>query len=99
VSDSFSRVFTLEVDGRPILAFAASRTSEAQQICKEAWLLDDLAVLKSGGMPLRRAQSKLLVRGATPEETTVFEQAAPEPSGDMVLAFLVELDGWETKQP
>ena len=99
MSESFSRVFTLEVDGRPILAFAASRLSEARQISKEAWLLNDLAVLKSDGMPLRTAQSKLLVRGATPEETTVFEQAAPEPSGDMVLAFLVELDSRETKQP
>jgi hypothetical protein len=99
MSDSFSRVFTLEADGRPILAFAASRLSEARQICKEAWLLDDLAALKSGGMPLRTAQSELSVRGATPEETTVFEQAAPEPSGDMVLAFLVELDGRDTKQP
>jgi hypothetical protein len=99
VSDSFSRVFTLEVDGRPILAFAASRLSEARQICKEAWLLEDLAALTPGGIPLRTVQSKLSVRPATSEEIIVFEQAAPEPSGDMVLAFLVELDGWETKQP
>jgi hypothetical protein len=99
VRSTFSRVFTLEVDGRPIFAFAASRLSEARQICKEAWLLDDLAALKSGGTPLRAAQSKLAVRPATPEEITVFEQAAPEPPGEMVLAFLVHLDSRETKQP
>jgi hypothetical protein len=99
VRSTFSRVFTLEVDGRPIFAFAASRLSEARQICKEAWLLDDLAALKSGGTPLRSAQSKLSVRPAIPEEITVFEQAAPEPSGEMVLAFLVVLDSRETKQP
>lgn len=93
MSPSFSRVFTLEVDGQPVLAFAAARLREAQQICKEPWLLDDLAALKSCGIPIRTAQSKLFVRVATPEETTVFEQAAPEPSGDMVLAFLVEIDG------
>ena len=93
MSRSFSRVFTLEVDGRPVLAFAASRLREAQQICKEPWLRDDLAALKSRGIPLRTAQSKLFVRGATPKETAAFEQAAPEPSGDMVLAFLVEIDG------
>jgi hypothetical protein len=38
----FSRVFTLEVDGRPTLAFEAARTREAQQICKESWLRGDL---------------------------------------------------------
>jgi hypothetical protein len=39
--------------------------------------------------------SKLSVRLATPEETTIFEQAAEsaEPADDMVLAYLVELDG------
>jgi hypothetical protein len=89
---SVSRVFALQVDERPILAFAASRLSEARQICKEDWLLDDLAVLTSGGTPLRTLQSKLWVRPATPDEITVFEQAAPEPSGEMVLAFLVDLD-------
>jgi hypothetical protein len=92
VRSTISRVFTLEVDGRPILAFAATRLSEARQICKEAWLLDDLAALTSGGIPLRTEQSKLSVRPATSEEITVFEQAAPEPSGEMVLAFLVHLD-------
>ena len=32
-------------------------------------------------------------RPATSEEINVFEQAAPEPSDEMVLVFLVELDG------
>ena len=93
VSPTYSRVFTLEVDGHPIVAFEASRSSEAQQLCKEKWLLDDLAILKSGGAPLRAAQSKLSVRPATSEEINVFEQAAPEPSDETVLVFLVELDG------
>jgi len=51
----FSRVFTLEVDGRPTLAFEAIRTREAQQICNESWLRDDLASLKSCGVPLGHA--------------------------------------------
>jgi hypothetical protein len=42
---AFSRVFTLEVDGRAILSFEASRTREAQQICKESWLRNDLIKL------------------------------------------------------
>jgi hypothetical protein len=86
------RVFTLEVDGRPILAFEAERTKDALHMCRETWLLDDLTTLKSGGVPLRAAKSKLSVRLATSEERSAFEQAAPEPSDDMLLAFLVKLD-------
>jgi hypothetical protein len=91
----FSRVFTLEVDGRPTLAFEASGTSEAKQLCKETWLLDDLSLIRSGGISLRTPQSKLSVRLATPGEIAVFEQAAEsaKSSDDMVLAYLVALDG------
>ena len=95
----FSRVFTLEVDGRATLAFEASATKQAMELCKESWLLDDLAFLRSNGVPLGTVGSRLSVRPATPEEITVFEQAAEsaEPSDDMVLAYLVELDGWAAK--
>ena len=95
----FSRVFTLEVDGRATLAFEASATKQAMELCKESWLLDDLTFLRSNGVPLGAVGSRLSVRPATPEEITVYEQAAEsaEPSDDMVLAYLVELDGWEAK--
>jgi hypothetical protein len=95
---AFSRVFTLEVDGRPILAFEAGGHRDAQQICKEAWLHDDLGELKSGGVPLYTTQSKLSVRPATPEEETVFlGQAANarEPSDDMPIGYLIEPDSIE----
>ena len=64
---AFSRVFTLEVDGRPILTFEAGGLRDARQICKEGWLHDDLAELKSGGVPLYTAQSKLSVRRQPPK--------------------------------
>ena len=91
---AFSRVFTLEVDGRPILAFEAGRTREAQQICKESWLLDDLILLNLGGIPLLTAKSKLSVRMATAEEAIVFDRTArsAKPSDDLTLAYLVEFD-------
>ncbi len=91
----FSRVFTLEVDSRPTLIFEASGTRQAQQICKESWLRDDLTDLRSGGAPLLTTQSKLSVRLATAEEAIIFAQAAVElatPPDDMVLADLVELE-------
>jgi len=92
---AFSRVFTLEVDGRPILAFEASGTREAQKLCQESWLHNDLSILTSGGVRLRTAKSKLSVRPASPDEATVFALVANRvnPSDGMVLAYLVELDG------
>jgi hypothetical protein len=94
VNDAFSRVFTLEVDGRPTLAFEASRTKESQEICKEAWLRDDLIVLSSGGVSICGDRSKLSVRPAFDEEVVIYQQAAEvaKPSDDLVLAFLIELD-------
>ena len=92
---AFSRVFTLEVDGRPMLAFEAANSQEAQTICKETWLREDLSVLKSGGVPLYTAQSKLSVRPATAEEGVIFfGQIADgqEPSDDMRIGYLTEFD-------
>ena len=89
------------MDDRPTLAFEASGTRAAQHICKESWLRDDLAILRSGGAQLFTAQSKLSVRLATAEEAIIFGHAAnlAKPSDDMVLAYLVELDDSKDDQP
>jgi hypothetical protein len=94
VHEALCRVYTLEVDGRPTLAFEASRTREAQEICKGEWLRDDLIVLSSGSVPICGDRSKLSVRPATDEEVVIYEQAAEmaKPSDGMVLAYLIELD-------
>jgi hypothetical protein len=91
---SFSRVFTLNVNGRPTLAFEAGSRSEARQVCKETWLWDDLTNLTSGGAPLCTAQSKLSVRLATSEEASTFTTAANLAglSDEVVLRYLIELD-------
>jgi hypothetical protein len=91
----FSRVFTLEVDDRPILTFEASAMRAAQSLCKESWLWEDLGSLKSGGAPVLTGNAKLSVRTATPEEAIIFARGASEAKStdDMVLVYLVELDG------
>jgi hypothetical protein len=91
----FSRVFVLEVDAKPTLAFEARNTREAQQLCKEPWLRGDLNSLKSTGVSLCDDGAKFSVRPATPEEAGVFRHgsAATKPSDDMMLVYLVELDG------
>ena len=90
----FSRVFALEVDGKPTLAFEAQNTRQAQELCKESWLRDDLIILSSGGAPLCSHQSKFTVRPANADEAVVYKEAAnvAKPSDDVVLAYLVELD-------
>lgn len=90
----FSRIFTLEADGRPTLAFEASSTAEARKLCKESWLIDDLISLKSDGVVLGSANSKLHVRPASPEEAPRFsrEFKTEMPTDDVVLVFLVTLD-------
>ena len=89
-------VFTLLVDGNPTLAFEARNTQEAQQLCKEPWLRSDLQSLKSNGTQLATASSRVSVKTANQEEASLFTKAtaeAPAEAEDMVLAYLVELDG------
>jgi hypothetical protein len=90
----YSRVFALEVDGRPVLTFEAHAVREAFSLCKESWLREDLTLLKSGGVPLLTPDAKLSVRPATAQEAIIFGQGdrVGKPSDDMVLIYLVELD-------
>ena len=94
MTTDFSRVFTLEVGGRPTLAFEARRTREAMELCKESWLREDLSSLKSNGVALWDGNAVLTVRAANDSEAIVYGDAAAaaEPSDDLVLAYLVELD-------
>jgi hypothetical protein len=90
----FSRVFTLEVDRRPTLAFEAHSLREAQELSKQSWLRSDLLSLKSEGARLCTLQAKFSVRTSSAEEAALFRQAAAavEPSDEIVLAYLIELD-------
>jgi hypothetical protein len=92
---NFSRVFTLLVDGRPTLSFEAAGRKQAMELRNELWLLDDLTSQTSNGIPLCGAKSKLSVRPANVEEANVFNQAASvaESSDEILLAYLIELDG------
>jgi len=90
-----SKSFTLCVDGRPTLTFSAQNFREARELCKETWLRKDLCSLRSNGRPLCEAKSKLTVRVASQEEGAEHEKGIDTagPSDDLVLIYLVELDG------
>jgi hypothetical protein len=91
----FSRIFALDVNATPTLTFEARSAREAQQLCKEAWLRMDLTSLKSNGVSLCDDTAKFSVRPATAEEAAVFKKGSAEakPSDDMLLVYLVVLDG------
>jgi len=89
-------IFTLDIDRRPILSFEARNLREAHEICHEAWLHEDVARLTSHGVPLWDGKARLRARYASEAEAAAYRKAARDPSqssDDILLAFLVELDG------
>jgi hypothetical protein len=92
-----SRIFTIKIGDTPTLMFEAQNMREAQELCHEQWLKDDLAEAKSDGAPLWDGKAKLRARMALPDESAVFTEAKTngQPSDGLMLVYLVELDGEE----
>jgi hypothetical protein len=91
-----SRIFTIEVDGKPTVVFEASSWSEAKELSREEWFRADLSLQMSAGAPLSASTSNYRARYALPEEVARFEQlrgAIGRPPDDLQLIYLVELDG------
>lgn len=88
-------VFTIEVDGKPTLAFEARQLREAAELSKEEWLRADLNTFNSNGIPLCGFGSKLKARIATESERQIYREAVKDAkeTDDIVFAYLVELDG------
>ena len=98
MNDRFSHsIFTIEVDGKPTLAFEAKRYSEAEAIGGDEGLRARLGLLKSGDVPVCGDNAVLDVRLAHPDEAALYRQAAgaSRSTGDLMLVYLVELDGPE----
>ena len=95
MSPPVSFVFTLEIDGRPTLAFEASDVTAASEICADPDLRLDLISLTSNGLPICALEASLTSRPATAEEFASFQRAvelAP-PSLQPTMAFLIKVDG------
>ena len=89
------KIFTIEIGGTPTLSFEAQNHREAQELCREQWLKDDLAEAKSNHIPLWDGKALLRARIALPDESAVFAEAKNngQPSDGLMLVYLVELDG------
>jgi hypothetical protein len=89
------RVFVLVIDEVPIIAFQARAMSEALQLGREVWLLEDLKRLTSDRIPLWDGKAPIRTRSARPDETARYHRGLAEggQSGDeLPLVFLVEID-------
>lgn len=89
-------IFTLDIGGKPTLAFEARNLRESQQLCHEHWLRRDIADLTSNGTPLWDGKARLRARRSTDNEIAAYrevERDAAQPQDDLLLAYLVELDG------
>jgi hypothetical protein len=89
-------IFTLDVGSRPILSFEAKNLREAHEICHEQWLRDDLLRLRSDDLPLWDGKVRFRARYASSGEADVYRRVhhlAASPTDEILLAFLVSLDG------
>jgi hypothetical protein len=93
-TESWLRIFTLEIDGQPILAFEATGLMEAREISLYADLRTDLNALTSEGIPICVEGSTLVARPAVQDEIAAFKRAvemAPA-SDEPTMAFLIKID-------
>ncbi|MEH2516510.1 hypothetical protein V1279_002083 [Bradyrhizobium sp. AZCC 1610] len=91
-------IFTLDIGGRPTLAFEAKNLRESQQLCHEHWLRRDIAGLMSNGSPLWDGKARLRARRSTENEIATYRGVARDAvptQGDLLLAYLVKLDNLE----
>ena len=95
-----SRIFTIEIGDAPTLTFEAQNLREAQELCHEQWLKDDLAEAKSDSAPLWEGKANLRARMARPHENALFAEAKDngQPSDGLMLVYLVELNGEATDE-
>jgi hypothetical protein len=98
IANLLPSIFTIEIGGKPTLAFEAKNLREAHELCHEQWLKNDLAEAICDGVPLWDGTAKLRARMALPDESALFAEAknSGEPSDGLVLVYFVELDGEPT---
>ena len=89
------RAFTLLISDQPIVSFHAKNLLEARELAREEWLRADLALCQSNGRPIWNGNDKFSFRRSTQDEATRLLQATAKAGvkDEIVLAFLVELDG------
>ena len=86
-------IYTILIEDKAMVALQA-RGSEARELCKEEWFLEELSVLKSNGEPLYRPGLRIRARPAIEEEWVRYDKAcsAADNTEEILFVYLVELD-------
>ncbi|MCK1409410.1 hypothetical protein [Bradyrhizobium sp. 76] len=86
-------VFTIEVDRKPVVAFAARKYTEAEAICSDERIRAKLSSAKSNGKPLCDELATLRVRLSNPDEKIRYQKLSAARSADAGSpVYLVDLD-------
>ena len=94
-------LFTLEIEGQPIMVFASEDQTTAELFAEAPSLHEDLMAFTHEGHPLWDGEAELSVREAHPEEASDWEAAfararedgdADEGERDSFSVFLVEVN-------
>jgi hypothetical protein len=86
-------VYTILAAEQPVVAIEAMRT-EARELCKEEWFLEELSLLKWKGQPLYKPGMQLRARPATEDEWLRYDEASKQAGGseDILFVYLVDLE-------
>ena len=86
-------IYTILADDKPIAALEANAT-EARELLKERWFLQELTALKSNGEPIYKPGTRLRARPATEEEWAIYdhESKTAESEEEILFVYLVDLD-------
>lgn len=71
-------IFSIEIDGRPVMAFNATSPEEAEAFGQDPDLRADLQVLEGPDGPLWNGHTAVLVRPALTDEIALWEQIVAE---------------------
>jgi hypothetical protein len=86
-------IFTIEVDRRPVLAFAAKKYEEADAFFRDERVRTKLRSASSAGVSLCDDLSILRIRLANSNERARYrEKVAAKSAGDPAAVFLVDID-------
>ena len=86
-------IYTILADDKPVAALEASG-SEARELLRERWLLDELSALKVDGAPIYQSGTRLRARPATEDEWAIYDQECntADDADEVLFVYLVDLD-------
>ena len=86
-------IYTILADDKPVAALEASGT-EARELLKERWFVQELSALKVGGEPIYKTGTRLRARPATEDEWAIYDQECKtaEHGEEVLFVYLVDLD-------